>query len=741
MAAELDFTLSLVDKLTKPLKQVQSALTGFASKTEASFKRIGGGAIALWGVNKAIMGMLRPAYDMQDALDDLAGTGYAAASLNKITQAANEFAIDYGRSSLDFVKNTALIRRTIGGITDNELPAYTHAASVLGVAMRTTTEDAVNYLSHVAGAFPKLVSEMGNVKFAEGMAGLASQMKNSFGTTLNDLSGMIEQSKGTGASMGVSLAEQLATMGTARRTLGGGAAGAYDQLLRHIGDGGASKATGINFRDAQGKIQPIITIMDKLKAKYGENIENNAAAQAAMEKAFGKGASVIRALWHNTGDLSKNLSALGKNPGLKAVEEMAKKTVVPWEQFAAILEAIRAEISLRLLPTFGPFFETLVDCGKEFVAWLDAFSNLARWIGYISVSLLGLAAAGAINNIMMGTFSFIATGLKPLIKGLGWALNLKARYMTIAAFATEYYEKVMKKLRGTLGGASMMFDVLSASELLALWPILAIGVAIAALVIAVIKFWQPIKAFFSGFIQGFADAFESVGPLHDILGPIGTLFSFIWQQVKTLFGWFGDLLSPIQFSDEALKGATTSGVAFGRFVAEAIGWILTPIKLAISAFNFLMDAIGIVGRAAGKIWDAFDASDITGSLKRIKGIFTDTFDELWKALKAQFAGTFNSIVGMLNKLPGVNIDLMDVTPVVAPPHGADPQKVAPTVAPALTTGNRAAAIPGGPISSQISNNRSEKVTNDHRSVNIQNLNVDTMTTPGQLAEYSELAAG
>ncbi|EJJ4373961.1 hypothetical protein NI492_003225, partial [Salmonella enterica] len=128
MAAELDFTLSLVDKLTKPLKQAQSALTGFADKTEASFKRIGGGAIALWGVNKALMGMMRPAYDLQDALDDSVGSGFAAAGLNKLRKAANDFAIDYGRSSLEFVKNSTIIRRSIGGITDNDLPAYTHAA-------------------------------------------------------------------------------------------------------------------------------------------------------------------------------------------------------------------------------------------------------------------------------------------------------------------------------------------------------------------------------------------------------------------------------------------------------------------------------------------------------------------------------------------------------------------------------------------------------------------------------------
>ncbi|ECJ2221572.1 phage tail tape measure protein [Salmonella enterica] len=694
MAAELDFTLSLVDKLTKPLKQAQSALTGFASKTEASFKRIGGGAIALWGVNKAIMGMLRPAYDMQDALDDLAGTGYAAASLNKITQAANEFAIDYGRSSLDFVKNTALIRRTISGITDNELPAYTHAASVLGVAMRTTTEDAVNYLSHVAGAFPKLVSEMGNVKFAEGMAGLASQMKNSFGTTLNDLSAMIEQSKGTGASMGVSLAEQLATLGTARRTLGGGAAGAYDQLLRHIGDGGASKATGLNFRDAQGKILPILSIMDKLKAKYGENIENNAAAQKAMEKAFGKGASVIRALWHNTGDLSKSLSALGKNPGLKAVEEMAKKTVVPWEQFAAILEAIRAEISLRLLPTFGPFFDTLVDCGKEFVAWLDAFPNLARWIGYISVSLLGIAAAGAITNVVMGVFGFIMTGLggisavlKGAWKGLIFTLNLLR-------------PSLLSTRIGLMGLWIQEKAVWVWSKLVALWAgickvaIAAWNVVLRAGAIAM-RLWGVATAFAGGALQ------LLMSPITLIILAIAALAVGIYLAIK----YWDDIKAAIM-DTQAFKWLQSA-------IAPVVGWFNDAWKSIEDGWNNLTSWFKNFSLA-----DTF--GNITAGIGRL-------FDGVWTAIKNTFLGTWNWIVEKLNVIPGVNISTVQ-------------QNVAPTPQPALITGNRSAAIPGGPVSSQISNSRSEKVIYNDNKPNV-TINVEQMPVPGQLAEWNELAAG
>ncbi|EHL2774322.1 phage tail tape measure protein [Salmonella enterica subsp. enterica serovar Hvittingfoss] len=689
MAAELDFTLSLVDKLTKPLKQVQSALTGFADKATADFKRIGGGALSLWGVNKALMGMMRPAYDLQDALDDSVGSGYAAAGLNKLTKAANAFAIEYGRSSLDFVKNSTLIRRSIGGITDNDLPAYTHAASVLGVAMRTGTEDAVNYLSHMTNLMPQMVSKMGSVDFAGAMAGLASQMKNSFNSSLNDISAMIEQSKGTGSAYGVSLAEQLGTMGTASQVLGRGASAGYDQLLRHLGSGDATKATGISFRDAQGQILPIMSILDKLKAKYGENIEGNARAQAAMEKAFGKGASVIRALWNNADGLSKSINALGKNPGLKAVEEMAKKTVVPWEQFAAILEAIRAEISLRLLPTFGPFFDALVDCGKEFVNWLHAFPNIARWIGYIVVSMISLAAVGATVAIIMGIISLIKLGAEASgsIKLLKYTLDL----LRPSLISTRI---------GLAGIWIQEKAVWVWSKLVALWAgickvaIAAWNVVLRAGAIAM-RLWGVATAFAGGALQ------LLMSPITLIIIAIAALAAGIYFAIK----YWDDIKAAIMDT-------------------QAFKWLQSAIAPVVDWFN---DAWKSIEDGWNNLTNWFKNFSLADSFGNITAGIGRLFDGIWDAIKKTFLGTWNWIVEKLNVIPGVNISTVQ-------------QNVAPTPQPALITGNRAAAIPGGPVSSQISNSRSEKIIRSDVKQDI-TLHVDTMPTPGQLAEYSELAAG
>ncbi len=67
---QLDFTLSLIDKLTRPLKQAQQSVTGFANKSKDAFKQIGVGAMAMWGVAETIKGALSPAIDMYDSLSE-----------------------------------------------------------------------------------------------------------------------------------------------------------------------------------------------------------------------------------------------------------------------------------------------------------------------------------------------------------------------------------------------------------------------------------------------------------------------------------------------------------------------------------------------------------------------------------------------------------------------------------------------------------------------------------------------
>ncbi|EKM3796191.1 hypothetical protein PUS51_005191, partial [Escherichia coli] len=54
MASQLDFIINLTDQLTRPLRQVQESVTGFAERSQGAFARIGVGVAGLWGVAEGI---------------------------------------------------------------------------------------------------------------------------------------------------------------------------------------------------------------------------------------------------------------------------------------------------------------------------------------------------------------------------------------------------------------------------------------------------------------------------------------------------------------------------------------------------------------------------------------------------------------------------------------------------------------------------------------------------------------
>ncbi|SUI76741.1 Uncharacterised protein [Serratia quinivorans] len=120
---QLDFTLSLIDKMTRPLKQAQSAVGNFAEKSQGNFRQIGVGAAAIWGVTQSIKAMLGPAYEMQHALDELSLRGVDTKALNTLASDANRFSIRYGKNAVEFVASASAIKGSIAGLTDTELPA------------------------------------------------------------------------------------------------------------------------------------------------------------------------------------------------------------------------------------------------------------------------------------------------------------------------------------------------------------------------------------------------------------------------------------------------------------------------------------------------------------------------------------------------------------------------------------------------------------------------------------------
>ena len=651
---QLDFTLSLIDKLSRPLKQVQNNVTGFAEKSNAAFMRIGGGVLALAGAGMAIKGALSPAIEMYDALTDAAAKGIGSSVLKTVQRDALAFSTTYGASAVEFVQSTESINASIAGLTGNELPKVTKVANTLAFALKSTAADTAEFMGQMYGNFSAEAERLGKVQFAEQLAGKMVYMRKTFGTEMATIKDLMEGARGVGTNYGVGLDEQLAVLGQLSRTLGTEASSAYEGFMTGAIDG--AKKLGLSFTDATGKMLSMPEMLIKLQGKYGKSLEGNLKAQAELDAAFGDSSAVVKQLYGNVALLQRNITELGGADGLRRTQEMATKMVKPWDRFVAILQAIKTVIGLTLIPVLYPLLNRLADMGQTFARWMQMFPNIARVVGYASMALLSFAVVGATVNIVMGVSKFIMLGLAGIWRVLASVTTIYTATLWLAQKAVVVWNASLAALRGILLAVRMAAVLSGAAINFMSWPILLVIGAIALLAAGcylLIKHWDTVKAAVMN-----TEAFKVVA---GVVTWLAGVFASAWQFIKD--GW-------------------------NSFIALLTGFSPTQ-------------ALG--GMASGII---------------------SMFDNVWQVIKGGFLKSWNSIVGKLNKIPGVDISMAAESP---PPLTSN----------TLSTGGELKGIERGGISKSINSN-TKSVTDNSKKIDTVNIYPKETLSPGKLMEWQEL---
>lgn len=548
---QLDFTLSLIDKLSRPLKQAQSSVTGFAEKSKAAFMQIGGGVLALAGTGMAIRGALSPAIEMYDALNDAAAKGIDDQALKAVQRDALRFSTTYGASAVEFVQSTESINSAIAGLTGNELPKVTKVANTLAFALKSTAAETAEFMGQMFGNFSADAERLGKVQFAEQLAGKMVYMRKVFGTEMGTIKDLMEGARGVGTNYGVGLDEQLAVLGQLNRTLGTEASSAYEGFMTGAVEG--AKKLGLSFTDATGKMLSMPEMLIKLQGKYGKSLEGNLKAQAELDAAFGDSSAVVKHLYGNVALLQRNITELGGSDGLKRTQEMASKLVKPWDRFVQILKAIQTVIGLTLIPVLYPVLNRLADMGQTFARWMQLFPNIARVIGYAAMALLGFAAVGAVANIVMGVSKFIMMGWKGVWKLLTTVTKIDTAWTWLNTKAKLAWANVMKSLRGILLALRMQAIMTGTAINFMSWPVLLVIGAIALLAAGcwlLIKHWDTVKAAVME-----TSAFQACAR---VVAWLAGVFSTAWQFISE--GWNSFIALLTGFSPSQALSGLASGI-------------------------------------------------------------------------------------------------------------------------------------------------------------------------------------
>lgn len=110
--------------------------------------------------------------------------------------------------------------------------------------------------------------------------------------------------------------------------------------------------------------------------------------------------------------------------------------------------------------------------------------------------------------------------------------------------------------------------------------------AVAAGAMLIFKYWEPVKAFIGGVIDGFSAAIE---PIKGLFSPLQPIFDGIGNALKWVFDLFGDLFTPVKSTSEELSSAAEMGRKFGEWLAEGVNIAMAPLKLLIDGIKWVLD--------------------------------------------------------------------------------------------------------------------------------------------------------
>ncbi|MGS6617905.1 phage tail tape measure protein [Klebsiella pneumoniae] len=411
----------------------------------------------------------------------------------------------------------------------------------------------------------------------------------------------------------------------------------------------ALKQLGVSVSDASGKMRPVETILlDLYKAtkKYGQVDQVGFFKDIAGEEAFvglqtlvaGAGSGELQKLVRELKGAGGEASAVAKKMADNLSGDL-KNLDSAWEGFRIQVEET-ADGPLRKLT------QNLSDIITAASEWVKANPRLAQTLLLVVGGALALTVAiGALSlavGILIGPLAKLQLGFTLLTGGRG-ILGTVAAFRTLGTAAGP----VMASMRGwpvVISGIASGFGRISAilpairagllgaflapgaaltslgknlavlmlrlTGLPALWgmitgavsllggalsfllsPIGLIGAAFVAAGLLIWRYWEPIKAFFSGFFSG---VWQAMTPLRSAFSSLAPVFSALGSGIKAVWEWFKNLLTPMQTSKETLDKCASAGETFGRVMGTALSVLLWPLQQLMNGVSWLLEKLDLI---------------------------------------------------------------------------------------------------------------------------------------------------
>ncbi|MCH0814386.1 phage tail tape measure protein [Klebsiella pneumoniae] len=411
----------------------------------------------------------------------------------------------------------------------------------------------------------------------------------------------------------------------------------------------ALKQLGVSVSDATGKMRPVETILSdlyKATKKYGQVDQVSFFKDIAGEEAFVGLQTLVAGA--GSGELQKLVREI-KGAGGEAsavAKKMADNLSGDLKNLDSAWEGFRIQVEETIDGPLRKLTQGLSNAITTAIEWIKANPLLAQTLLLVAGGALALTVAVGALSLAAGIL------IGPLVKmQLGFAVLTGGRGIlgTIAAFRTlgTAAGPVMASMRGwpvVVSGVASSFGRISAilpairagllgaflapgaaltslgknlamlmlrlTGLPALWgmitgavsvlggalsfllsPIGLIGAAFVAAGLLIWRYWEPVKAFFSGFFSG---VWQALTPVRSAFSALSPVFSALGNSIKAIWEWFKNLLTPMQTSKDTLDKCASAGETFGRVMGTALSVLLWPLQQLMNGVSWLLEKLDLI---------------------------------------------------------------------------------------------------------------------------------------------------
>ncbi|MFD1091520.1 phage tail tape measure protein [Providencia vermicola] len=586
-----------LDEQRRRLAATTRAQTQYTKAKEVRNKLATGGAIATAGGVGALYAGARITTPGRD-FDEGMSTVQALTRLDKnspqlamLRQQARELGASTAYTSTDVAAGQKFL--AMAGFTPDAIKSALGGVLNMGLAGDMDLGEASDIGSNVLTQFQLKAEDMNRVSDV-----LTATFTRS-NTDLRQLGETMTYAGPIAAQLGVSLESMAAMAGTmADNGIRGSMAGTslragLSRMVAPVGKGQAAlDKLGVSVKDASGKLRDA----DEILKDVGKSMRKfDQASQIRMKKdIFGEEAmvgmgAVIDAVMNGRYDALKTANMGAEGEADKNATVKIDNLKGDLKQLQSAWEDLGIEIQENVDSPLRRVTQTLTDFIGKVGQWMKEHPKMTQ--------------ALAVGGIAIAT----------LVTALG-ALALAAAAV-IVPFAAMRLSLFM--LTGSQGFGGLMVAGSNAINLigggfsLLLSPVGLFVAAIVAAGVLIYQYWEPIKAFFSGFWDGFMSALAPIGVAFSAtFAPFAPIFDGISNAVSKVWNWFKELLSPVQLSTEELKSCTEAGQVFGEVVDKAISALFWPIQQVAKGLGWILEKLGVIPSAAEAAADAARAMGV-----------------------------------------------------------------------------------------------------------------------------------